>query len=326
MFLSSAHCDHCGLPIELSDVGKPCDHSDSGHATAGINLAGTVGRSENCSGSGEDEHGYSSSSDGADADSDDDDYWPCTFCGAWTRNRPVDYYCCCDDCRNDQDEVDSGGNGDESESDWSDDDSELTKIWCFACETHAHFRLMDSFRCELCFGVLQCKDCGQECESSRLYCNDCLQERLAECECTDCGEPSDVWLRGGNRGTAAVPSGWYCKPCATNALLVPAVVLRPPIANVRAHRGSPSVGLSPAIAPIESSGTKRQASEMDNAEQNKRCKASLQHDFPSYCSHHLYFRHVRGRKIACTRGDESKCDKGSHEMPSRFNPTLYSDC
>ena len=63
-----------------------------------------------------------------------------------------------------------------------------------------------------------------------------------------------------------------------------------------------------------------------NAARNTRCIAVLQHAFPSYCSHHLYHRHVRGRNNACSFGDEDKCDRGSHQMPDGFNPTHFTDC
>ena len=44
------------------------------------------------------------------------------------------------------------------------------------------------------------------------------------------------------------------------------------------------------------------------------------------CTLDLYHRHVRGRKNACSFGNDEACDRGSHRMPDGFNPTYYTDC
>ena len=64
--------------------------------------------------------------------------------------------------------------------------------------------------------------------------------------------------------------------------------------------------------------------EQANAERNKRSIERLRETFKSYCSHHLFYRHVKGRKEACKYGDDRACERGSHLLPDGFNPSSFA--
>ena len=56
--------------------------------------------------------------------------------------------------------------------------------------------------------------------------------------------------------------------------------------------------------------------EAANAARNAANIKALRERFPSYCSHQLYFVHVRGKaNRGCAYGDADKCERGSHASP-----------
>jgi len=59
------------------------------------------------------------------------------------------------------------------------------------------------------------------------------------------------------------------------------------------------------------------AAEAANAARNKANIGKLRARFPGYCSHQLYYVHVRGKdERCCIYGDAEKCARGSHAVPA----------
>ena len=164
--------------------------------------------------------------------------------------------------------------------------SGLSENWCPACESTCSAMLLTPWM------------------DDYFTCWQCEYDQI-EATCDGCGRWCWCYI---DRDWY---SGNYCLPCWEDY-------------NV-AGRPAPWAATDPSPSWSRSTAGAANA-ETSNAERNKRCVAALQRDFPSYCSHHLYFRHVRGRKDACSYGDEQKCDRGSHLLPDGFNPTMYREC